>query len=212
VSEGASHGNSFDPDPRRTLDALAVAAYVVDVHGRIRWLNRGGIELFGNIVGRSFTRIVAPDQVNLARKQLAVKLIGETPATHYPLAVIGASGRRIDVRISSVALHEDGRVVGVFGLAHPVEDGAVAQEGLRRRRRAGTPSRSALTARQSEVLALLSEGLGTLEIAERLGVAPETARNHIRALLRQLGAHSRLEAVVAGYRLGLLEPEIPDEN
>ena len=53
---------------------------------------------------------------------------------------------------------------------------------------------------------LRPDGLGTSEIAERLGVAAGTARNHIRGLLRQLDAHARLQAVVHAYRLGLLEP------
>jgi two-component system, NarL family, nitrate/nitrite response regulator NarL len=70
--------------------------------------------------------------------------------------------------------------------------------------RAGTAPE--LTARQYETLALLADGLGTPDIAARLGIAEETARNHIRALLRQLDVHSRLEAVVRAYRLGLLNP------
>ena len=45
----------------------------------------------------------------------------------------------------------------------------------------------------------------TEAIASRLGVAVETARNHIRAVLRELGVHSRLEAVVAGRERGLLD-------
>jgi hypothetical protein len=41
-----------------------------------------------------------------------------------------------------------------------------------------------------------------------LGIADETARNHIRALLRATGAHSRLEAVVMGMRMGVLDPHL----
>ena len=71
---------------------------------------------------------------------------------------------------------------------------------------AGDPQQLELTPRQLETLQLLGEGLETKGIAERLGVAEETARNHIRAVLRVLEVHSRLEAVVAGLRLGLLRP------
>jgi len=60
------------------------------------------------------------------------------------------------------------------------------------------------------VLRLLAEGLETPEIAKRLGVAEETARNHIRALLRATGAHSRLEAVLMGMRLGMVAPDLTD--
>jgi DNA-binding CsgD family transcriptional regulator len=54
------------------------------------------------------------------------------------------------------------------------------------------------------VLELLSQGLSTAEIAARLGIAPETTRNHIRMLLSELGVHSRLEAVVLAFRNGWL--------
>jgi DNA-binding NarL/FixJ family response regulator len=57
-------------------------------------------------------------------------------------------------------------------------------------------------------LRLLSDGLETQEIAASLGIAEETARNHIRALLRAMGAHSRLEAVIIGLRSGVLRPKL----
>ena len=67
-----------------------------------------------------------------------------------------------------------------------------------------------LTPRQLEVLRLLAEGLETPQIARRLGVAEETARNHIRALLRATGAHSRLEVVLMGFRSGVLRTELTE--
>jgi DNA-binding NarL/FixJ family response regulator len=57
-----------------------------------------------------------------------------------------------------------------------------------------------LTPRQHETLEHLAQGLSTPEIAARMQVAEETARNHIRGLLRELGVHSRLEAVVKAFR------------
>ena len=57
-----------------------------------------------------------------------------------------------------------------------------------------------LTPRQNETLHLLAAGLTTEQIAERLGVSRETARNYIRRLLRALGVHSRLEAVAMARR------------
>jgi len=45
------------------------------------------------------------------------------------------------------------------------------------------------------VLRLLEQGRSTEQIARELHLSTETVRNHIRALLRSLGAHSRLEAV-----------------
>ncbi len=55
-----------------------------------------------------------------------------------------------------------------------------------------------LTARQLEVLQLLSEGLSNAEIATRLVLSVRTAANHVAAVLDKLGVHSRAEAVEAG--------------
>jgi PAS domain S-box-containing protein len=191
-----------DPDIDLTsaLEQVSVPASVLDRNGRIRWVNRGAIDLIGARVGQPFSHAIAPEDLALARAHFAKKLIGEARLTEYNLTVIGRDGRRLVVRVSSVPLFQDGKVVGVFGLAYPVAG----------TRDVGTVAKSAaapeLTARQYETLALLADGLGTAAIASRLGVAEETARNHIRRLLRQLDAHSRLEAVTRAYRLGLLRP------
>ena len=60
-----------------------------------------------------------------------------------------------------------------------------------------------LTARQLEVLALLSEGLTNAEIAERLVVSPRTAEHHVAAVLTKLGATTRREAVRRASELEL---------
>jgi DNA-binding NarL/FixJ family response regulator len=57
-----------------------------------------------------------------------------------------------------------------------------------------------LTPRQAQVLRLLERGRSTAQIAEELGLSRETVRNHIRRLLRALGASSRLEAVALARR------------
>jgi DNA-binding NarL/FixJ family response regulator len=51
-----------------------------------------------------------------------------------------------------------------------------------------------LTRRQSEVLELLRDGLGTAEIAARLGLSPVTVRRHLSLVLEKLGVSDRAEA------------------
>jgi GAF domain-containing protein len=80
-----------------------------------------------------------------------------------------------------------------------------AEQGRQTASKAEPPKASTLTPRQSEVLSLLSEGRSAKEIANALSVSHETARNHIRAILRALGAHSQLEAVSRARALGVLE-------
>jgi DNA-binding NarL/FixJ family response regulator len=62
-----------------------------------------------------------------------------------------------------------------------------------------------LTHRQLEVLRLLAEGRSTCEIAAQLGLSQTTVRNYVANLLAALGVHSRLQAVVAARKLGLIE-------
>jgi DNA-binding NarL/FixJ family response regulator len=62
-----------------------------------------------------------------------------------------------------------------------------------------------LTRRERETLLLLAEGDSTEDISERLGVARNTARNHVQRVLEKLGARSKLEAVAIARREGLLD-------
>ncbi|MBZ0282459.1 MAG: LuxR C-terminal-related transcriptional regulator [Anaerolineae bacterium] len=60
-----------------------------------------------------------------------------------------------------------------------------------------------LSVRELEVLRLLADGLESNEIAERLFIAVDTARKHIKNIYSKLGVHSRWEAIkhAEAYRL-----------
>lgn len=59
-----------------------------------------------------------------------------------------------------------------------------------------------LTARESQVLALMLEGKSNKRISGQLGMAEATVKNHVTAILKALGASNRTEAVIAAGRLG----------
>jgi len=61
-----------------------------------------------------------------------------------------------------------------------------------------------LTARELEVLGLLSAGMTNKEIASRLGITEHTIKFHVNAILGKLGAETRTEAVVHAARLGIV--------
>ncbi|HEX4135692.1 MAG TPA: response regulator transcription factor [Bryobacteraceae bacterium] len=63
---------------------------------------------------------------------------------------------------------------------------------------------SPLTARETEVLRMIAEGLANKEIAWRLGISDHTVKFHVSALLGKLGAGSRAEAIGAGIRQGVI--------
>ena len=61
------------------------------------------------------------------------------------------------------------------------------------------------TAREIEVLQLISDGLVNREIGVRLFLSEETVKSHVRHLLAKLQARSRAHAVAVGFRRGLID-------
>lgn len=61
-----------------------------------------------------------------------------------------------------------------------------------------------LTPRELDVLAAIASGATNSAAANRLRLRPETVKSYLRSAMRKLGAHTRLEAVVAARRAGLL--------
>lgn len=60
-----------------------------------------------------------------------------------------------------------------------------------------------LTDREREILDLVAEGLSNAEIGERLVIAEKTVKHYMTSVLAKLGARSRVEAALIGYKAGL---------
>jgi DNA-binding CsgD family transcriptional regulator len=63
-----------------------------------------------------------------------------------------------------------------------------------------------LTARETEVLRLLAEGLTNREIAGRLFISQKTVAAHVAHIFDKLDVHTRVEAAGRAQRLGMLDP------
>jgi two-component system, NarL family, nitrate/nitrite response regulator NarL len=79
------------------------------------------------------------------------------------------------------------------------------QNGTSRPRASG--SWNALTARELEVLNLLSRGFDQTQIAGELVISPKTVGTHIQRVLTKLGVHSRAQAVALAHEQGLADTE-----
>jgi DNA-binding CsgD family transcriptional regulator len=181
-------------DLDRAFGELLVPAVVIDARGTIRWQNAAVTGRFGEVLGHHFTKLLAPESMNVGRTEFARQLLGVERTSGREATFITRTGERLQADVSTVALEgTDRRVVGVFGLAAP-----------RSSPRKVWPLREDLSPRQAEVLAELARGRSTGQIAGDLGIATETVRNHIRYVLRKLGVHSRLEAVAEARRRGLV--------
>jgi HD-GYP domain-containing protein (c-di-GMP phosphodiesterase class II) len=81
-------------------------------------------------------------------------------------------------------------------------DAVLAAAGhARSRSRAGGPA--GLTARESDVLGLLAQGLPNKGIARRLGISPKTVGNHIERIYTKLGVSNRAGAAMRAMQHGL---------
>jgi DNA-binding CsgD family transcriptional regulator len=66
-----------------------------------------------------------------------------------------------------------------------------------------------LTTRELEVLKLMGDGLDTVSMSKHLGIASHTIEWHVRHVIEKLEVHSKLQAVIAAARLGLIHVAKP---
>jgi PAS domain S-box-containing protein len=177
----------FGGDVEGALERVRVPAYLIDRAGVIRWVNPAAERIVGNVRGRQLTSVLAPEERRRGREIFARNLMGPPEGSDNVGILLTADGERITVELSAVPLKDGRQVVGVFGQFKDVLEGETSEP------------HPHLTPRQWEVLRLLKQGRTTEQMASELHLSRETVRNHIAAILKTLGVHSRIEAVALAH-------------
>ncbi|MGA0342861.1 MAG: response regulator [Arenicellales bacterium] len=102
-----------------------------------------------------------------------------------------------------VALQDivQGKIVVAPALTSVLAD--LVRHGDRRERKDELEPFSSLTPREHEILCHLSEGQSNKVIARNLNISDGTVKLHVKAILRKLGVHSRVEAAVMAVERGV---------
>ena len=168
---------SYGDEIEDALELVNVPSYVLDTTGIVVWINPAARRRVGDVRGREFSSIVAPEDKERSLELFARKVVGSESVTDAEFVVVDRNGDRLTIEVSSVPLLRGKRVVGVFG--------QVTNE---RSETPPLPELPHLTPRQSEVLRMLEHGRSTRQIAQELHLSPETVRNHRH---RRAGRRSR---------------------
>src|SRR5215475_4042411 len=99
-----TEGLAIGGDVERALHGVGVPSYVLDKTGVVRWINAAAERLVGDVRGRHFTSVVAPEDSRRARELFAQKVLGSTPATDATGVLVSTAGKRVAVEISAVPL------------------------------------------------------------------------------------------------------------
>jgi DNA-binding NarL/FixJ family response regulator len=116
------------------------------------------------------------------------------------VAFLPTSSSVAEIADAVVAVHQDRELIGA-------EERRELARALRRARiEEATEQQRAkrLTSRQTEILQLMADGMSSRDIADRLGLSPNTLRTHVYNILTRLGAHSKLEAMAVAIRQGMV--------
>jgi PAS domain S-box-containing protein len=97
-------GLTVGGDVESALGNVGVPSYVLDTTGVVRWINPAAERLLGDVRGRHFTSVVAPEDQPRARELFTRKVLGSTGATDTTGVLVSTAGTRLALEISSVPL------------------------------------------------------------------------------------------------------------
>lgn len=183
----------------------SVLAVPVVVHRRVRGVLYGALRRPWALGDRPLA--VALDAVRELEQALAVRdeaqrllSYAQPPSTADPRAWEEVREAHAELRALAARINDPHLRQELLSSCARLAAASTADEAVPAR----PPAPPQLTPRELDVLAAVASGATNAAAAERLRLRPETVKSYLRSAMRKLGAHTRLEAVVAARRAALL--------
>jgi PAS domain S-box-containing protein len=196
--------------------------YTSDLEGRFTSLNLMAERLIGykreDVLKMDIGQIVAPEHLKLVRQTIADMVANNTDTPPYEIEIICKDGRRLPVEINTRLIYENGRPVGIQGIARDMSE-RKRDERIRQR----LSRQAALRADVSDILTS-----GEITLRQSLQKCAEAIVTHLDASLARIwllndkeqtldlqasagiytrihGAHTRVP--VGKFKIGLIAEE-----
>ncbi|MDX6575193.1 MAG: hypothetical protein QOE96_1146, partial [Blastocatellia bacterium] len=109
--------------------------YTIDLAGNFTSLNRTGERLTGytqaEALRMNIAQVVVPEQLNFVRENLARKIESNDTSSVYETEIISKGGRQLPLELSSRLIYQEGKPVGVQGIARDISARKGAEEALK---------------------------------------------------------------------------------
>ncbi|MEZ5426579.1 MAG: PAS domain S-box protein [Pyrinomonadaceae bacterium] len=119
---------------RELFDNASDLVYMHDLEGNYLSINRAGERVFGytreESLKMNLREVVAPDHLELARQQIAGKLVSSKKSI-YEIDCIAKDGRRISLEINSRLVYHNGEAIAIQGIARDITERKRTEDALK---------------------------------------------------------------------------------
>jgi diguanylate cyclase (GGDEF)-like protein/PAS domain S-box-containing protein len=174
---------------------------VHDTEGNLTYVNTAAQQITGysheRLLSMNISELVAPEHLRVVRRTAERQLSGDIDATTYEVDVVGTSGRRVSLELSTTVVQEDDETVGVQLIGRDITSRKLAEDRLRQQalhdELTGLPNRTLFRERLEHGIALAKREGTQLALVmidvDHLKAVNDTHHHRVGdELLKQLGA------------------------